>query len=282
MRVLQLLTNEKFVEITPGTPEKEPLAAEAQIPLLEKMDVFERGETIAEDFSEITISLKSILGSLEKGEGILGQMLHDPDFGREGLEALSATLTNLEELTGKLADGQGAAGRLLFDDALAERLDDLSLAIEDFSSVMRAVSRGDGVFGALLDEEGAGKQAILDLGDAAATLKRLAEGIEHQDGLVGRLLNDPEYSEALAVDLRRTLGNLAEISEKINSGEGTLGALVNERVLHDGAEEVIAGVGDSKFARWLTRHYRKKGIKATEEQDGKAAVEAGPPVDEDP
>ena len=27
-------------------------------------------------------------------------------------------------------------------------------------------------------------------------------------------------------------------------------------------EDVVAGVNDSKFARWLTRHYHKKGIKA--------------------
>ena len=55
--------------------------------------------------------------------------------------------------------------------------------------------------------------------------------------------------------------NLAEITGKINRGEGTLGALVNERTLHDSAESVIAGVNDSKFARWLIRHYQKKGIK---------------------
>ncbi len=56
-----------------------------------------------------------------------------------------------------------------------------------------------------------------------------------------------------------------KITEKINRGEGTLGALVNNSVLYDGAEEVVAGVNDSKFARWLLRHYQKKGIKAGEQ-----------------
>ena len=63
---------------------------------------------------------------------------------------------------------------------------------------------------------------------------------------------------------------LAEITGKINRGEGTLGALVNERELHDSMEEVVAGIDDSKFARWLVKHYRKKGIKVRElelEQD---------------
>ena len=84
-------------------------------------------------------------------------------------------------------------------------------------------------------------------------------------GPARRLLNDPEYSEALAGDLRETLGNTAEITRKVNEGQGTLGALVNERVLHDGMEEVVAGVGNSKFARWLLRHYQKKGVKIESE-----------------
>jgi len=32
--------------------------------------------------------------------------------------------------------------------------------------------------------------------------------------------------------------------------------------LYDGAEDVMAGVNDSKFARWMLRHYQKKGIEA--------------------
>ena len=31
---------------------------------------------------------------------------------------------------------------------------------------------------------------------------------------------------------------------------------------YDGLEDVVAGVNDSKFARWLMRRYQKKGIKA--------------------
>ena len=90
---------------------------------------------------------------------------------------------------------------------------------------------------------------------------RISAKLETDDGLIGRLLNDTEFSEALAADLQTTLANAAEISTKVNRGEGTLGALINERTLHDGMEDVVTGVNDSKFARWLLRHYQKKGIK---------------------
>jgi len=38
--------------------------------------------------------------------------------------------------------------------------------------------------------------------------------------------------------------------------------LVNDRTLYDSAEDVITGVNDSKFARWMLRHYQKQGIEA--------------------
>jgi phospholipid/cholesterol/gamma-HCH transport system substrate-binding protein len=160
------------------------------------------------------------------------------------------------------------------DDALAARLDGLVDAIDSFSSVMRSVEAGEGAVGALLAADGAGEQAIRDIQEAAAALKRVAQRLEAPEGLVGRLLNDPEYSDQLADDLATTLRNVAEITQKINDGQGTLGALVNERVLYDGAEEVVAGVNDSKFARWLTRHYRKKGIKA---EEGEVIDDPSPP-----
>jgi len=75
-------------------------------------------------------------------------------------------------------------------------------------------------------------------------------------------LNDEAYSNEVASKLSETVANLAAITGKINRGEGTLGALVNDRTLYDGAEDVFAGVNDSKFARWMLRHYQKKGIEA--------------------
>ena len=96
---------------------------------------------------------------------------------------------------------------------------------------------------------------------SAASLRRWSGRLEEGEGLLGRMINDPAYSERVSTDLARAVANLAEITDKINRGEGTLGALINERTLHDGLEDVVAGIDDSKFARWWLRHYQKKGIK---------------------
>ncbi len=265
LRLLQILTNEKYVEIVPGSPQSPLLADGSRIPLLNEVGVVERGEAIAESLGEIMVALKNILAPIERGDGLIGEMLQNPEFGKQGLEALRGTLENLNRLTGDLTAGKGVLGRLLYDESLASRLDEMGQASESLSRVARALSDGEGALGDLLDPQGASHQAILDLRDSAASIKRFAARLEDQESLVGRLFNDPEYSGALADDLQATLGDLAEIMAKINRGEGSLGALVNERALYDGAEDVFAGVNDSKFARWLTRHYRKKGIVAQEQ-----------------
>jgi phospholipid/cholesterol/gamma-HCH transport system substrate-binding protein len=195
------------------------------------------------------------------------------------MESLSETLVNMSKLTGDLAAGKGSLGRLLYDEQLAGKLDSLGSAIDDFSSIVHSLANREGALGELLAEGGSAELALADMRDAAAAMKQLATRLESDEGFVGRLLNDSEYSEGLARDLESTLRNTADITGKIASGEGSLGALVNERGLYEGAEDVAAGVNDSKFARWLTRHYRKKGIEAAEDQEDQPAG-PDPPLDD--
>jgi phospholipid/cholesterol/gamma-HCH transport system substrate-binding protein len=271
LRILQFLTNEKYVEIVPGLPENPPLAPGSTIPRLVEVGVVERGQALADDLGEVTVALKNILSSMERGDGLIGQMLKDPDFGKAGLDALSSTLDNLSVLTADLVAGKGTLGKLLHDETLSAKLDSLGPAVEDFSAIVRTISNREGAVGDLLAEDGYAQQAIADMRDAAASLKRITTQLENEEGLLGRLLSDPEFSASLVEDLETTLRHTAEITGRISAGEGTLGALVNQRTLYDGAEDIVAGANDSKFARWLTRHYRKKGIVARERAAREAA-----------
>jgi phospholipid/cholesterol/gamma-HCH transport system substrate-binding protein len=260
LRILQILTGEKFVEVSPGSPTAEPLPPGASIPAEEQREILAQGYAIAEDLTDITHALRDILEPLQEGKGLLGGMIQDPEFGKEGLEAMRGSLENLEAITGELRAGRGAMGRLLTDEQLGAKLDDLARAIEELSTFAAELNRGTGALGELMREDGAGERAIHDLAEAAATLERVATRIESGESAIGSLLAaDCADSGRSLCD---TLRNLSEVTGKINRGEGTLGALVNERTLHDSAEEVVAGVNDSRFARWLLRHYRKKGIKA--------------------
>jgi len=279
LRILQLLTNEKYVEISSGTAQQPELPEGATLPVSQGPGVLARGEAIAENLVDITASLKRILEPMERGEGLLGKIIQDPEFGLEGVEALGEMLKNAKLLTDDLVAGKGLVGRLLKDEELEAKLDTFSDAIDDFAALMETFSEKDGVLGELLTEGGSGQMAIRDLRDAAASFKRLAERMESDKSLLGQLLAEQECASSVGSDICGTLHNLAEVTGKINSGDGSLGALINERTLYDGAEDLLAGTNDSKFARWLLRHYRKKGIKAQEEQVSEEAGES-PPAEE--
>jgi phospholipid/cholesterol/gamma-HCH transport system substrate-binding protein len=269
LKYLQWLSGEKYVEVSPGDSSRAVLAEGSVIPVASGQAFLQKGADIAENLNDITISLKGILTPLQEGKGLLGQAIQDPEFGTESLAHLKATLDNLEAITGRIRKGESFAGKWLSDPAMAGSAGELSKAIHDLSSILDAIARREGAIGALIAEGGTGEQAVSDLRDAAASLRRIAEKLESKDGLFGKLLNDTEYSSAIAADLKATLRNLSEITGKVNSGQGTLGALVNERVLYDGMEDVVAGTNDSKFARWLMRHYQKKGIEESEEAQEK-------------
>jgi phospholipid/cholesterol/gamma-HCH transport system substrate-binding protein len=277
LKYLQILSGEKYVDISPGTPGRPSPAEGSTIPSTGEKELLEQGADIAGNINEITASLKNILEPIEKGEGLLGQMVRDPEFGKEGLAALKGTLENLEALSARLRRGQGFVGRLLADEQFAKKVDSIGTSLDELAVVLESARQGKGAIGQLLTEGGQGQLAIEDLRAAAASLRRTAEKLEAKEGLVGRILNDPEYSEALADDLRSVLGDVKEIADKVNSGQGTIAALLNERVIHDSLEDIIAGTNDSKFARWLLRHYQKKGI---ELQDAAQPKQATPAPDE--
>ena len=262
LKFLQYLSGEKYVEVTPGDPSQPALEPGDLLPSARGSRIFEQGEDIADNLNAITISLKEILEPLQRGEGILGQALQNPEFGKEGLRKVEATLSNIEDITTKMRNGEGMVGRLLTDKTLSGRLDDLGNAVRDLSTILEAATRGEGALGSLTKKGGDAEVAITDLKEAASSLKRTAVHLESKDGLVGKLLNDEEYSNRVAARLEEVLTNLASITKKVDSGQGTLGALITDRTLYDSAEDVIAGVNDSKFARWMLRHYQKKGIEA--------------------
>ena len=262
LKFLQYLSGEKYVEVTPGDPSQPTVGEGELLPAARGSQIFEQSEDIADNLNAITISLKQILQPLERGDGLLGQVIQNPEFGKEGMKKIEDTLSNVEDITAGLKQGHGTVGRLLKDETLAAKLDDLGAAIHDMSTILESVARGDGAFGALTKKGGDAETAIADLKEASASLKRVAARLESKQGLMGKLLNDDEYSNRIAGELEATVANLASITKKIDTGQGTFGALVNDRVLYDSAEDVIAGVNDSKFARWMLRHYQKKGVEA--------------------
>jgi ABC-type transporter Mla subunit MlaD len=172
LRILQLLSGEKFVEIIPGSAAFPKLPEDSRIALSQDPELLEQAAVAAENLNDITVSLKNILDSLEQGEGLIGQMINDPEFGKAGLEAIRGTAENLEKLTHDMRQGRGFVGRVLYDREFATKVDDVGQALEDFSALLASLRNEEGAIGALLVEGGTGEQAIEDLRDAAGSHQR--------------------------------------------------------------------------------------------------------------
>jgi len=276
LEVLQYLTGEKAVAITPGSAEHPALPGGSTIALEQSTELLEQVGVVSQNLAEITVSLKNVLGALERGEGLVGQMINDPEFGKEGLEALKGSFQNLQAITESVLEGKGVVGRLVGDDSFADKLDSLGEALDGIAALVASVDLDKGAVGELFREVGDAQLAMHDLRETAASLRRVSAGLEGRDSVLGRFLNDPQYADSITTDFQSILHNAAEITDKINRGEGTLGALVNDRTMHDGLEDVIAGVNDSKFARWLLRHYQKNGIKSESSEAGGQDEEGEP------
>jgi phospholipid/cholesterol/gamma-HCH transport system substrate-binding protein len=266
LRILQLLTNEKYVEISPGSPDLPALPEGAQLPTTPAGELLEQGEAIAENLVEITAALRAILEPLQRGEGIVGRVLLDPEFGKESVEALGASLQNLHHITDDLRAGRGVAGRLLYDEELAQQLDRLGGVVERLGELIATVERREGLLGELLVEGGQAELALADLAAAAASARRIAARLETEGTLLGDLINAPPCPTSPSRNACEILDNLARISARLESGEGTLGALINERELYDGFDDLVGGANDSQTVRWLLRRLRKQQLESELEQ----------------
>lgn len=266
LRFLAILSGEKFVEISPGDPKAPELPEGSVIPSAPTSAILEQGEDIAENLSDITSSLVDILEPLRRGEGLLGQMIHNPEFGQEGLRHVNETLANLESLSAQARGGKGLVGRLLSDPVLAQKADRLGQAADDVAELTGRLKAQEGAFGELTREGGAGQQAVQDLRASAASLRATMAQIEQGQGLAGKLIHDQAYADQNAQALASALANLETITGKVARGEGTLGKLVADPTLYDEATTVVGGVNDSKFAKWLLRRYRKKGVEVKERE----------------
>jgi phospholipid/cholesterol/gamma-HCH transport system substrate-binding protein len=115
----------------------------------------------------------------------------------------------------------------------------------------------------LADPEGKKKVlALLDnLSTAAVSVATVATQLEKGNGAIPLLIHDETFGKELTRNLQNFSRRLDSIGKKLDEGTGTAGKLINDPAIFDAANDVIVGVHESKFLRWLVRDRQKSGIK---------------------
>ncbi len=278
IRTLGLL-GDKYLEVTSGSPGAPVLAANGEIPAAAVTNVDElvsSGEDLMQNVLTISAQLTSILGRMERGEGLLGELIKDVEPGKNVTTEIYGTLEALRLAAESISTGKGPVPRLLNDEDLGLKLE---ASVSRLDTILAKAESGEGVLPMLLtDTEARAKidRTLDSLQQAADKLAQLVAGLDGSDALLAKLLTDDEYGKKVAGELDRLLTNLAVVSDKLAHGDGTAAKLIDDPALYEALNDIVIGVNESKMLRWLMRNRQKEGIE-TRYDDAREAGEAPPP-----
>jgi len=265
VKILTLLGGEKYIELKPGTPSEPILQPGDYITVPQSFGFEQLGElsaNISDDIQNISKSVRFILDTIQKQEGVVGRMLLDPNFGQEVFSDVGRSATLMRQTMEEIHAGRGLVGRMVNDDEYGRQTSEsIRTSLNNIETILAKMTAEGGVLDRAVDPNGAMATALSDVQEAASNLRDFTADLKEGHGTVGKLVSDEQYAAEVLENVKEISRNLADITEKLNTGEGTLGALINDPQLHDDLMNVVRGVQKSKMITGLIRHYRKKGEK---------------------
>jgi phospholipid/cholesterol/gamma-HCH transport system substrate-binding protein len=282
------LLGDKFIEITTGSEVYPAIASGERIPAAQPTNVdalLSSGEDVMDNVVEISSSLSKILGRMERGEGLLGELTSDSPSAQRLRESIIGTSESLERIALTVEHGEGPIPRMLNDRELADKLE---RSLDRFDAVLVQAQSGPGLLPGLLNDPSAKTrfdETLASLQQVAGDLQDFTADLETSDALLPRLVKDEEYGREVTQEIRQFVERLNEVSAKLSEGEGTAARLLNDPQIYDAVNDIVVGVNESRLLRWLLRNRQKAGIEKRYEDTKKAIEEQGatpPPLDQGP
>jgi len=203
---------DKFIEIDPGTSDKEPLKpGEVILSTYVTPDIDQLLLSIqktAQGFADMGEALRDLMGEEETREAVKELVVNLRDSSREfkgfltdnrvrldttisnlesfsqglnpllekaysGLDQMQSTLISLEEVSKNIKEGKGTLGKLITDETL---YNDLKESAEEFKLFAERINRGEGTLGKLLTDD----RLYMEAEKTLKKVERAMEGIEEQ------------------------------------------------------------------------------------------------------
>jgi phospholipid/cholesterol/gamma-HCH transport system substrate-binding protein len=287
------LVGDKVLDLTVGSYDRPALPAGGQLASVDPPDYFrllQKGDTILDNVTRISASLDEFLSGgeqtgkrnlneslrslrttlveIEKGEGLI----HDLVYGKEGGELLGRvdrTVQTLERLVRAIEKEQGLLHAMIYSPQ-EEFLGRVFRIADRADAILKEVQEGPGLLHALLyDREGA--ETVARLGRTSERLEGLVRAVQEGQGLLPSLLFDPARTKVLddvqeaAAGLRTVTEDLQAVMGRLRQGEGTLGALLEDPTVYEDLSALLRGANRSLLLRSLIRSTREDG--AQEKKD---------------
>lgn len=292
LKKLGLLAGDSYIDISPGNPRFDAVAPGAEIPAARQTNVdqlISSGEDLVDNFVQISYALKNILGRVDRGEGLIGELTTSPATKQRMTDTVLSTLNKTNAILEHVESGKGLLGRLVYDDkygaqltgSLAQTAQSLQTVV---ASVQKSFDSGQGAIPALLNDP-EGKKRVFELVDnlktTSANLATFSTSLQTGEGLVPRLMNDKAYADKSLSEFTGLVHQLNETVGKINAGEGTAGKIISDPSVYESINDILIGINESKLLRWLIRNRQQKGIDKrvdTMKKSGAAVIPETPPA----
>ncbi len=241
------------------------------------LEMTRQGGDVVTNLASISNSLVDLLEGIENGEGVLGRLLADPEFGKTSVKDVESILASTENLLQRIDNADGFAGKILADKEYGERVSkDLEDTVSSLKYFVAQLGNEKTFAGRLLMESEENSSIIDDLKATTKAMKIVSEGLSNKEGALGKLLADKEDSEQIYEDIKSITSSLASISKKIDKGEGSLGGFVNDPAIYEGINDVIKGVQNSRIFKWFIRKKQREGEKLRLKEEKKILSEDSP------
>lgn len=244
----QGLLGDKIVEITLGGKDTPPLKPGDVIAALDPLEVHRlvgEGAEILKNVTALSANLRAgveafnktqllddlsatlkatrqMAEQIQRGEGLLHQMIYDRDTG-SALKGLVRGGQSLVRITDEVERGKGWLHALIYEEPQAlRRLNEILAATQ---RLLGETERGESAAALLLSAE-SGRAARHFL-HAMESLSRAVEKGREGDNLLAALLFDPQY-KSVAEDLKNVTRNFRELSERLSTGRGLLPLLLQD------------------------------------------------------
>ena len=269
IRTLGLL-GDKYIEISSGSPRFPEIPEGGTIGTAPMADVDRlraSGEDLVNNVTRITEQLTTILGRMERGEGILGELTKDVEPDRKVTTELIATLDSIRGMFDDFREGDGPIPRLLNDRALGEKLEG---TVNRLDSLLAKTDSGEGAMSMLLtdgEQKERLERSLASIERTAANLESVTNSLREERALLPKLLGDEAYGEKLSADLQSLVENLNRVAEKLDRGTGSAAQMINDPELYQAMKDIVTGIDESAILRRLIRNRQKKGVEVRLEKE---------------
>jgi len=273
------LLGDKYVELTTGSTDAEPIPPGGVIPAAPPTNVdklVNSGEDVMDNVVQISADLRDILRRMEQGKGLLGELTTESETGERVTDAIVETMETVSRVARKIEDGDGPIPRLIQDPELADRM---TSSVQRLDRILDQVENGDGLLPALLKDPSTKEDFQATLAELRATaddLRSVSKDLRDGKGLLPMLIDDEELGNQVRTEIETILERIDSLTRKLDEGEGTAGMLINDPSVYQAVNDIIVGVNESSLLRWLIRNRQKKGIEERYDDAQEGSPETSP------